>query len=145
MNNAIREKNWIEYRSITNEVPADYGPEFSNEEKFIRCCCTDQSKIGWKSFFHGRFTRSWGEMNSILRSQKQTLNEDTWSSKLIREYWSLCLGLWAERNSSLHGNRWSVSIDERIVIYQRIKTIYKNVQPIVSEDNKSLLKKNGNA
>ena len=49
-NDAILKKIWMGYRSVTNEVTADYGPEFSNEEKYIRCCFTKQSKIGWKNF-----------------------------------------------------------------------------------------------
>jgi hypothetical protein len=50
-NNAILEKIWTGYRSVTNEVPADYGLEFSNEEKCIRRCFTEQSKNGQKNFF----------------------------------------------------------------------------------------------
>jgi hypothetical protein len=66
MNNAILEKIWMGYRLVTNEVTKDYDPEFSNEEKYTSRCFTNQSKIGWKTFFHGRVARSWGEMNSML-------------------------------------------------------------------------------
>jgi hypothetical protein len=79
-NNAILETISMGYRSVTNEVPEDYGPGFSNKEKYIRHCFTEQSKIGRKNFFHGRVARSWGEMNRILLLKK-LLDEDSLSSK----------------------------------------------------------------
>jgi hypothetical protein len=50
-NKAILEKIWMRFRSVTNGVPAEYGPDFSNDKKFIQHCFTDQSQIGWKNFF----------------------------------------------------------------------------------------------
>ena len=136
----ILDKIWLGLHSIENNHAPDFGPCYDEETETIRGTFEEQSKIGWTKFFLGFIATEWGVLNNKLNRDVK-IDPVAWTAKLVREVWNFGLGLWAERNNTVHGNKWTTSIEDKSKIMEKIKLLFEVVKPVVLEEDKWLFNK----
>ena len=130
---------WIGIQSFVNEEFPQYGPtedDFPHEfqEAFDR-----QSNIGWEHVLLGRISVQWGLLNKkLLQNRNNIIDEVTWTTRLIRQMWSLSLLLWETRNKIEHGSVSAISKADQDIANALIEHTYRTVKPLIMAQDKWL-------
>ena len=136
----VIEKIWFGIHSVTDDHSPDPGKTYSDSEREVAKAFERQNEIGWDKFLRGFVAMEWGIVNYAISHEAQ-MDPTTWTAKIVRELWTMGLGLWAERNAKLHGNQWSISLEERSRSADRIRELYREVKPIISTELQWLFNK----
>jgi hypothetical protein len=121
------------------ETPEIELTQYTSEVQPILC---QQSQIGWRHLFHGRFAKAWSEIQRKYLERvfpHQQYASDKWQVGLIRKIWDQWFVLWSLRNQDLHGrDSRSRQKAETLEIKRQLQRIYSQRQ-IVEPQAQDLL------
>lgn len=96
---------------LYHDSDSDFMPNPLQYPPSIRSLIAQQTAIGWRQLFNGRFGVQWSIVQEtyVRRTQitqtgaTQSLTGQKWQTQLILFVWERWKGLWKLRNESLHG------------------------------------------
>jgi len=77
----------------------------------------------------------------MKRDKMQKVDREQVGDKLVKAFWDFGLMIWSQRNNMEHGTSHSVSIVEREMIHEEVKSAYEKLKPMVGKCDKWLFKK----
>ena len=130
---------WVGLQSFVCKEFPQYGPaEDDYCEDFFSAYDT-QTDIGWANLLMGRISSEWGKLNTkLLQNRTYEVDDTTWTTRCVKNLWSLSLSLWEFRNQQEHGSDKNMSRAEHDMANALIKYMYDVVKPLVLEQDKWL-------
>jgi hypothetical protein len=111
----------------------EYVPNPMHHPVSLRLLIVQQTEIGWRQLFNGRFSVQWSKIQEayLYRTQADRtgpsakLTGDRWQTKLILFFWEQWRGVWKLRNESLHGKDTAARVAaEAKEVKRRLEEIY---------------------
>jgi hypothetical protein len=133
-------RSWLYHN--TDEV---YNPNPMHHPASLRSLILQQTEIGWRQLFNGRFCVQWSRIQDAYLYRTQAarpgssakLTGDRWQTKLILFFWEQWRVVWKLRNESLHGKDTAArAVAEANEVKRRLKDIYDlrgHMEPSVQE------------
>lgn len=115
--------------------------EISVDDDDIITMMKNQSTIGWRHIFNGRFCNDWAILQGVHygdnRDQTTSPKGTQWTAEIISTIWSEWYKLWETRNSAVHGtDAASQRAIQRTHLLRRLSELYsrrRQVEPSLVE------------
>lgn len=119
-------KKWLYPGSTPHDEPqcVDYGEDMHQ-------LIAEQTRLGWRQIFNGRFSQQWSELQNqhlyqirhYLRNKNQSGHK--WQVAIITVIWEQWYDLWTLRNADVHGKDVAAkALAEKRELRRRLELIY---------------------
>jgi hypothetical protein len=118
---------------------ADEPPNFTRFPPLYTALIYQQTQIGWRQLFNGRFSTEWSRLqDEYLTDQNLKTKKITgqiWATQLLLSIWEGWANLWTIRNEVIHGHdKASRQRIQRLEVESDIRAIYDERDHLLPAD-----------